>query len=84
VIAVTHDMEFVAELFDRVVVMRAGRAILDGSPGEAFGAGRRDLLRSTNLEAPLAARLAARLGLGSVVTEADLVSALAASARPAQ
>lgn len=84
VIAITHDMEFVAELFGRVIVMRSGRVILDGSPSEAFDASGHDLLRSTNLEAPLAARVAARLGLGPLVTEADVISALAASARPAQ
>ncbi|HEX9609518.1 MAG TPA: ABC transporter ATP-binding protein [Candidatus Limnocylindria bacterium] len=83
VIAVTHDMEFVAELFGRVVVMRSGRIILDGSPSQAFDAARRDLLRSTNLEAPLAARVAARVGV-EAVTEADLVSALATAARPPQ
>jgi len=84
VVAITHDMEFAAELFDRVVVMRSGRVILDGAPGEVFEPGRGDLLRSTNLEAPLPARVAARLGLGTIATEADLVSALAVSARPAQ
>ena len=83
VLTITHDMEFVAELFERVVVMRAGRVILDGSPREAFGASQGDLLRSTNLEAPLPARVAARLGV-EAVTEADLVAALAASASPAQ
>jgi len=83
VLAITHDMEFVAELFSRVVVMRSGRVILDGSPGEAFEASRRELMRSTNLEAPLAARVAARVGV-EAVTEADLVAALAVSARPAQ
>ena len=76
VIAVTHDMEFVAELFGRVVVMRSGRVILDGTPAEAFAAARSDVLRSTNLEAPLAARVAARLGVAGI-TEAELVSALA-------
>jgi energy-coupling factor transport system ATP-binding protein len=82
VIAITHDMEFVAELFGRVVVMRSGRVILDASPSEAFEASRRDLLRSTNLEAPLAARVASRVGV-EAVTEVDLVAALAASTRPA-
>ncbi len=75
-IAVTHDMELVAELFERVVVMRSGRVILDGSPSDAFGGRRLDLLRSTNLEPPVAARVASRLGVPGAVTEADLVAAL--------
>lgn len=79
VLAVTHDMEFAAELFERVVVMRAGRVILDGPPGEAFDAAHRETLRSTNLEPPLAARVAARLGIGSTVTQAEVVARLAPS-----
>lgn len=83
VVAITHDMEFVAELFERVIVLRSGRVILDGTPGEAFDPSRGDLLRSTNLEAPFPARVAARIGV-KAVTEAELVASLAAAAKPAQ
>jgi energy-coupling factor transport system ATP-binding protein len=76
VITVSHDMRFVAETFRRVVVMRAGRVILDGTPGEVFAAANRELLASTHLDPPLAARLGAELGLGSTPTETDLVAAL--------
>ena len=54
-IAISHDMRFVAETFERVVVMRAGRVILDGTPAEVFAAESWDALRSTYLEPPLAA-----------------------------
>ena len=36
VIAISHDMRFVAETFDRVVVMERGKLILDGTPAEVF------------------------------------------------
>ena len=36
VIAISHDMRFVAETFDRVVVMGAGRIVLDGPPGRGL------------------------------------------------
>ena len=36
VIAITHDMEFAAEHFGRVVVMREGEVVADGSPAEVF------------------------------------------------
>ncbi len=36
VIAITHDMRFAAESFERIVVMRAGRIVLDGPPPEVF------------------------------------------------
>ena len=79
VVAISHDMRFVAETFERVVVMRAGQVILDGIPGEVFGAANTELLASSFLEPPLAARIATRLGFTGVVTEAGLLSALAAS-----
>ena len=79
VIAISHDMRFVAETFRRVVVMRAGRIVLDGTPAEVFGEPSWDVLASTYLEPPLAARIGARLGLGNTPTEASLVEALKAT-----
>ncbi len=78
VIAISHDMRFVAETFDRVVVMRAGRLILDGTPDEVFAADAWDALRSTYLEPPLAAVLGDRLGVGSTPTDARLIDRLQA------
>jgi energy-coupling factor transport system ATP-binding protein len=76
VIAISHDMAFVAETFARVVVMRAGRVVLDGTPEEAFGEPSWPTLASTFLAPPLAARIGARAGLGPTPTEASLISAL--------
>jgi energy-coupling factor transport system ATP-binding protein len=76
VIAISHDMRFVAETFERVVVMRDGRIVLDGSPAEAFAEAAWPTLASTYLEAPLPARVGARLGLGSTPTDAAVVAAL--------
>jgi energy-coupling factor transport system ATP-binding protein len=76
VIAISHDMRFAAECFGRVVVMRAGRVALDGSPVQVFDAGRWAELRATYLEPPLPAVVGARLGLGSTPTEEGLVAAL--------
>ena len=77
VIAISHDMRFVAETFARVVVMREGTVILDGRPGEVFAEPNWPALASTFLEPPLAARLAARAALGPIATEAELIGALA-------
>jgi energy-coupling factor transport system ATP-binding protein len=76
VVAISHDMRFVAERFERVVVMRQGRVVLDGSPAEVFAHDRWDTLRSTFVEPPLPALLGDRLGLGSTPTDDALVSAL--------
>jgi energy-coupling factor transport system ATP-binding protein len=80
VVVVSHDLRFVAETFPRVVVLQAGRVVLDAPPGEALAVSAWDTLRGTGLEPPPAALLADRLGLGRIATEAGLVDALAAQA----
>lgn len=84
VVAVTHDMELVAEAFERVLVMRSGRVILDAAPAEAFDPRNRETLRSTNLDPPLAARAAAALGIPGAVTVAEVVAALVRRGAAAQ
>ena len=79
VIAISHDLRFVAETFGRVVVLRAGRVVLDGPPDEVFAAGAWETLRGTGLEPPVAAVLAENLGVGPLSTEAALVRGLVAS-----
>jgi energy-coupling factor transport system ATP-binding protein len=70
-------MRFVAETFERVVVMRAGKIVLDGDPATVFAEDAWTTLSSTFLEPPLAARVGARLGLGATPTESALIAALA-------
>ncbi len=81
VIAVSHDMRFVAEVFERVVVLRAGRVVLDGPPAEVFAEKSWPMLESSFLEPPLAARTGSRLGLGSTPTDSSLIAALASEKR---
>ncbi|HEX7492197.1 MAG TPA: ABC transporter ATP-binding protein [Candidatus Limnocylindrales bacterium] len=80
VIAVSHDMRFVAESFRRVVVMREGRVVLDGAPEAAFAEPAWGELRAANLEPPLPALAGARLGLGATPTEAEFVAGVAGAA----
>jgi energy-coupling factor transport system ATP-binding protein len=77
VVTISHDMRFVAETFERVVVMGAGRVLLDGTPAQVFAESAWPTLQSTFLEPPLAARVGARLGVGSTATEPALVEAMA-------
>ena len=77
VIAISHDMRFVAEAFDRVVVLRQGRVILDGTPASVFGEPSWELLRSSYLEPTLAAVAGAKLGLGATPTDGALLDAMA-------
>jgi energy-coupling factor transport system ATP-binding protein len=78
VVAISHDMRFVAETFERIVVLRGGRVILDGTPADVFAPPAREALRSTYLEPPVAAVLGERLGLGPTPTDRQLIAALAA------
>ena len=81
VIAISHDMRFVAESFTRIVVMGAGQVLLDGSPADVFAQPAWPVLASTYLEPPYADRTGARLGLGSTPTETALINALKAADR---
>lgn len=76
VIAISHDMRFVADVFERVIALRAGKVILDGPPAEVFAAQSWPALASTYLEPPLPAVIGARLGLGSTPTDASLIDGL--------
>jgi energy-coupling factor transport system ATP-binding protein len=78
VIGISHDMHFVAEAFGRVVVMRDGGVILDGTPAEVFAESSWRILESTFLEPPHGARVGARLGLGSTPTDGAVIAALRA------
>jgi energy-coupling factor transport system ATP-binding protein len=59
VLMVSHSMEDMARLADRLLVMSEGRLAADGTPREIFG--RPELMRSVGLDVPEAARLCAAL-----------------------
>ncbi len=78
VIAITHDMEFAAANFTRIVVMRLGEVVLDGPPAAVFQASNADLLATTGLTLPPVARIGALLGLDPAPLDLrSLVEALA-------
>jgi energy-coupling factor transport system ATP-binding protein len=59
VIIVSHSMEDVARLVNRIVVMNQGRLAMDGTPAEIFARG--DALRAMGQDVPEAVRLAEAL-----------------------
>jgi len=81
VVAITHDMEFAAKHFGRIIVMRHGEVIADGPPSRMFLPAQAPLLESTGLRPPPAARIAGRLGLETVPRDAAELLALLASPR---
>jgi energy-coupling factor transport system ATP-binding protein len=61
VITITHDMDFVARCFDRVVVINQGRIVRDGAIHDVFSD--HELLASTHLEPTAIGQLSAFCGL---------------------
>jgi energy-coupling factor transport system ATP-binding protein len=84
VICASHDMRFVADNFERVVVMRDARLLLDGTPDEVFAERNWPTLRSTNLQTPYTGLVGAKLGLGVTPTEASLIKAISSDGGPKQ
>ena len=65
VIAISHDMEFVAAHFARIVVMYTGQVLRDGSVEEVVG--ETAVLQQSQVEPPALTRLAQGLGLSQTV-----------------
>lgn len=74
VITITHDMEFVAANFRRVIVMAHRHIIADGTPEEIFS--REDILREARIKKPQIGQLSDRLGLAGILQIPELVAAL--------
>jgi energy-coupling factor transport system ATP-binding protein len=64
IIAISHDIDFVAENFERIIVMGQGRVLLDGPAETVFA--QEEILNSTYVQPPQLTRLANRLELGPV------------------
>lgn len=59
IVMVSHSMDDVASLAERVIVMNQGRVAMDGTPREVFSQG--EALRAIGLDVPQAVELADRL-----------------------
>lgn len=82
VIMVSHYMDDIAEMADRIVALKDGKVVADGTPAEVFGA--REELAAAGLALPTAARIVDRLaarGISlprTIVTPRELADALQA------
>lgn len=59
IILVSHDMDDIAAMSDRVLVMNKGTVVMNGTPGQVFA--RRDELTAIGLEVPAASKLLSTL-----------------------
>ncbi len=72
VILVSHSMDDVAQMADKVLVMHRGRVLMLGAPAELFA--RREELEAIGLGIPAAAQLAAALRQRGWAIPADVVT----------
>lgn len=79
VITITHDMDFVARYFQRVLVFQGGQVLADGTAGEIFA--QPEVLRQAGLEPPPITVLGQQLGLARPpLTVEDFVARIRARA----
>ena len=65
VVTITHDIDFCAENFERVIAMSQGKILLDGKANEILG--QEDILAITYVDPPQLTRLGKRLGFKDTV-----------------
>lgn len=65
VIAITHDIDFCAENFERVIALSNGQVLLDGESHEVLG--QEEILAQTYVDPPQLTRLGKRMGLKEIV-----------------
>ena len=69
VITITHDIDFCAENFERVIAMSQGKILLDGDANDVFG--QEEILAATYVDPPQLTRLGKRLGFKKTVRNED-------------
>lgn len=75
VVTITHDIDFCAENFERVIAMSQGQILLDGRINDVLG--QEDILATTYVDPPQLTRLGRRLGFRETVrNEAEFLAVL--------
>ena len=75
VVTITHDIDFCAENFERVIAMSQGNVLLDGRSRDVLG--QEDVLATTYVDPPQLTRLGKKINLSNVVVnENDFINAL--------
>lgn len=69
VITITHDIDFCAENFERVIAMSQGQILLDGKANDVLG--QEEILATTYVDPPQLTRLGKRLGFNRTVRNQD-------------
>lgn len=76
VITITHDIDFCAENFERVIALSDGKVLLDGKSHEVLG--QEEILSQTYVDPPQLTRLGKKLGLKeTIVSQEEFLSVIA-------
>ena len=80
VITITHDIDFCAESFERVIAMSQGKILLDGKANDVLG--QEEILATTYVDPPQLTRLGKRLGFKETVrNQEEFLAQLSARSR---
>lgn len=75
VLCILHDMDFAAEVFERIIVFNEGQVLLDGTPRQVFK--EKEILKKAHLEQPYITQVAHELGIeGVFLTDAELIAVI--------
>lgn len=75
VLCILHDMDFAAEVFERIIVFNQGKVLLDGAAREVFS--KKEILKQAALDQPQAMKIGQALGLpGDYLTEDEIILAI--------
>jgi energy-coupling factor transport system ATP-binding protein len=75
VITITHDIDFCAENFERVIALSQGKVLLDGQANDVLG--QEEILATTYVDPPQLTRLGKRLGFKKTVrTQEEFLAVL--------
>lgn len=78
VVTITHDIDFCAENFERVIALSNGQVLLDGPARDVLG--REEILAQTYVEPPQLTRLGKLLGFkNTVIAQEEFLQALRGS-----
>lgn len=64
ILCILHDMDFAAEVFERIIVLNQGQVLLDGHARDVFA--EREVLKTAFLEQPHPTQIAQALGLSGI------------------
>lgn len=72
IITVTHDMDSASTLADRIIALREGKIVADGTPKEVFGD--RELIKEIGLDVPFVARIVDKLEERGIILSKNIVT----------